>query len=149
MNYSGSYRRLFGNAVSALLAAIEIFNKPKFEYRKECFVILLMNAWELLLKAILSKARESIYYRKKRNSSYRTLSWQDAFSRIESKKLFPATIDVYPLRRNLEALNGYRNNAIHFYNEQGFEVLIVSLAQSSIMRLMHGVLGCFACKYLN
>ena len=55
MNYCGSYRKLLGNAKSAMMAAIEIYNKPMFGYRDECVVILLLNAWELLLKAILSK----------------------------------------------------------------------------------------------
>jgi len=41
-----------------MLAAIEIYNKPQIEYRDECFVILLMNAWELFLKAILSKNKQ-------------------------------------------------------------------------------------------
>jgi hypothetical protein len=53
MNYRGSSRHLVKNAKSALLAAIEIYNKPGFQYRDECFVILLLNAWELFLKALL------------------------------------------------------------------------------------------------
>lgn len=28
-------------------AAIEIYNKPQIAYRDECFVILILNAWEL------------------------------------------------------------------------------------------------------
>jgi hypothetical protein len=35
-----------------MVAAIEIYNKPRFEYRDEVFAILLLNAWELLLKAL-------------------------------------------------------------------------------------------------
>jgi hypothetical protein len=66
MYYRGSYRHLLKNSKSALLAAIEIYNKPQFAYRDECFVILLLNAWELALKALLSKSKESIYYPKKR-----------------------------------------------------------------------------------
>lgn len=38
-------------AVSAATAAIEIYNKPIFAYREESFAILMLNAWELLLKA--------------------------------------------------------------------------------------------------
>jgi hypothetical protein len=62
MNYRGSSRHLIRNAKSALLAAIEIYNKPGFQYRDECFVILLLNAWELYLKALISKSKASIYY---------------------------------------------------------------------------------------
>lgn len=38
-------------ATAAAVAAIEVYNKPDFKYREETFVILLVNAWELLLKA--------------------------------------------------------------------------------------------------
>jgi len=34
-----------------MLAAIEVYNKPIFEYREETYAILAVNAWELLLKA--------------------------------------------------------------------------------------------------
>jgi len=45
---SGQYRKLRANSKAALIGAIEIYNKPRFEYRDEVFVILLLNAWELL-----------------------------------------------------------------------------------------------------
>lgn len=48
--------RLVEKSVSAAVAAIEIYNKPDFRYREESFCILMLNAWELLLKArILSE----------------------------------------------------------------------------------------------
>jgi len=73
MNYHGSYRHLLGNAKAAILAAIEIYNKPQFLYRDECFAILLLNAWELLLKAVLSRKGKSVFYPKDRKKPYRTL----------------------------------------------------------------------------
>lgn len=130
MNYRGSYKKLLGNAKSAAVAAIEIYNKPKFEYRDECAVILLLNAWELALKAILSKNNKSIYYPKERNSPYKTLSWQDALS--NAGRYFPAKISCLSIRSNLEALANYRNNAIHFYNAKDFSVVLYPLTQTSI-----------------
>lgn len=44
-------KELLDRSVSAMLAAIEIYNKPNFEYREETFAILAINGWELLLKA--------------------------------------------------------------------------------------------------
>lgn len=38
-------------AESALLAAIEIYNKPLIEYREQTLALLLVSAWEVLLKA--------------------------------------------------------------------------------------------------
>jgi hypothetical protein len=131
MNYFGSYRNLLQNAQAAMLAAIEIYNKPRFQYRDECFTILLINAWELILKALLSKNRKSIYYKKRRGEAYKTLTWQDAFSRAE--KYFPNNLPAFPVRRNLEMLNTYRKNAVHFYNAKNFGTIIYSLAQTSIV----------------
>ena len=113
-----------------MIAAIEIYNKPTFQYREECTVILLLNAWELLLKAVLSKNKESIYYPKERNQPYRTYSWQDAFNK--ATVFIPARIQSRPLRDNLDFLGTYRDNAVHFYNEDGFETVVYALAQTSI-----------------
>lgn len=44
-------RILAEKSVEACLAAIEVYNKPAFKYREETFAILMINAWELLLKA--------------------------------------------------------------------------------------------------
>ncbi len=130
MNYRGSYRKLLENAKAAIIAAIEIYNKPSFQYRDECSVILLLNAWELLLKALLSKNKASIFYHKKRHEPYRTLSWQDALGRAE--RFFPSDMHPLPVRRNLELLGTYRDNSVHFYNADGFGVLIYALAQTNV-----------------
>lgn len=133
MNYFGSYRRLLENSKSALVAAIEIYNKPSFQYRDEVFVILLLNAWELLLKAVLSKNRRSIYYRKRRGEPYRTLSWAHALARARTEKVWPAEVDPRPVEANLQHLSVYRDAAVHFYNAPRFGVVIHSLAQTAIM----------------
>ena len=49
------YKCLLDKSLAAALAAIEIYNKPDFKYREESFVILVVNAWELLLKAKILK----------------------------------------------------------------------------------------------
>jgi hypothetical protein len=121
------------NATAALVAAIEIYNKPKFSYRDECFVILLLNAWELALKALISKNRKSIFYPKKRKQPYKTLTWEDALR--EAEPLFPKNLSAIAVRRNLELLSTYRDNAVHFYNEKDFASLIYALAQTSIVNL--------------
>lgn len=46
---------LVDKALQACLAAIEIYNKPDFQYREETFSILMLNSWELLLKARVMK----------------------------------------------------------------------------------------------
>ncbi len=125
-----------------MLAAIEIYNKPQIAYRDECFVILLINAWELILKAILSKNRQRIYYRKERNKPYRTFSISDALNK--AGPFFPASVSFEPVNQNIRFLIRYRDNAIHFYNQPGFGVVIHGLAQTSITNYRDLVCGIFA-----
>jgi hypothetical protein len=131
MNLRGSYTALRNNSKAAILAAIEIYNKPQIEYRDECFSILLVNAWELLLKATLSKNKQRIFYPKKRNEPYRTFSIQDAL--LKAKNFFPSRISYKPVAQNINMLVTYRNNAIHFYNQRDFGVIIYGLVQTSIV----------------
>lgn len=145
MNYRGSYRKLLGNAKAAMIAAIEFYNKPAFRYRDECIVIFLLNAWELMLKAALSKNGKSIFYSKKRKQPYRTLSWQDAL--LKSGQLFPKDVDQLPVQRNLELLGTYRDNAVHFYNADGFGVVVYALAQTCIKNFRDFLEGVFKQRF--
>lgn len=150
MNYCGSYRKLLGNAASAMMAAIEIYNKPMFDYRNECVVILLLNAWELLLKAVLSKNKKSVYYPKKRNKPYRTLSWQDAFNRAQ--RFFPVDMAPLPIKKNLDLIGTYRDNTVHFYNAKDFGIILYSLSQTCIKNfrdLMSKVFGVYLEDEIN
>ncbi len=132
MNYRGSYRKLLANSKAAMLAAIEIYNKPLFPYRDECFCILLINAWELLAKAILSKNGQWIFYTKKEAGvAYRTYSLVDAMKK--AKKYIPGCVSYVALRENIKHLTNYRDNAIHYYNEPGFGVVIFVLSQAAIL----------------
>lgn len=142
MNPFGSYRALLNNAIAAAGAAIEIYNKPRMAYREECFVILLVNGWELMLKALLSKNRRRIYYKKRRQEPYRTLSVSDALTRSEA--VFPTSVPFKPTAENLRVLIGYRDAAIHFYNKPGFGAIIYALAQTSVNNFRDVVQAAFS-----
>ncbi len=43
------------NSIQAILSAIEIHNKPNIPYRYQTVSILVINGWELLLKAYITK----------------------------------------------------------------------------------------------
>ncbi len=58
-------------AREALLGAIEIYNKPHIKYREQTVAFLLVNAWEVLIKARIVQqngGRLQSIYRRKRNS---------------------------------------------------------------------------------
>jgi len=141
MNLKGSYKALRNNSKAAMLAAIEVYNKPQMAYRDECFSILLVNAWELLLKAVLAKNKARIFYPKQRGQPYRTLSIEDALA--ESRQFFPPEISHEPVSINIQMLITFRNNAIHFYNQREFRIIIYGLAQTSIVNYRDLMLSIF------
>ncbi|MDP9415883.1 MAG: DUF3644 domain-containing protein [Pseudomonadota bacterium] len=140
MRLFGSYKRLRDNGVSAMVGAIEIYNKPRLTYRDECAVILMVNAWELLFKATLSKNKVSIYYPKRRGEDYRTLGWADASRKVASEGHWPAGVAQHPVALNIEHLAHFRDNAVHFYNAAGFGLLVHALG-AWVSNTPLGVLG--------
>jgi len=137
MNTKVPHDRLLANAKSAMIAAIEIYNKPTALYRDECVVILILNAWELALKAILSKNGRSIFLHDKKKF---TLSWKEALEKARS--YFPKDISYTGIRENISILDEYRNDSIHFYNEKDFGIILYSLFQTSILNFRDLVCHC-------
>ena len=126
-------RRLLQNAEAALICAIEIYNKPSLTYREETFAILMVNAWELLLKAVLLDSAHNdprclrVYFKKrlsnslpgkkryvKRNRTGNEMSIGIDGCLVElEKRGLPAPP---PIKANLEALIEIRDNAVHYLN---------------------------------
>lgn len=142
-------KKLVENAVAASIAAIEIYNKPLIEYREETFSILMLNAWELLLKARIimehgGKARSifALEYKKNKNgekSKRKTVKMSSAN--------LPATISIskainivsgYPRNgidkkcaSNLQRLQELRNSSVHLHSinsELGYEFQLIATA---------------------
>lgn len=121
--------------MAAMMAAIEIYNKPDFQFREETFSILAINAWELILKARilqLSKNRLSsiLKYERRRNQdgslSIRKFTVANRTGNTISINLFKAydtLINDYGdkfnpvIRKNIEALVEVRDNSVHFMND--------------------------------
>jgi hypothetical protein len=124
-------QRFVHKAEAALLAAIEVYNKPDFRYREESFAILALNAWELLLKAKLlslngndprclyvyetrqsksGKPTKKRYLRRNRAGNCQTLGLGPCIVALE-KKGVPLPVGV---RKNLDAVTEIRDNAVHF-----------------------------------
>jgi hypothetical protein len=129
------WKALVDKSIAACCAAIEIYNKPVVPHREETFAILVVTAWELLLKARLIQANgnrlKAIYEtetvrtkdgkptkrrRVQRNNAGNpiTISISKAVGRameLPRKPLDPAC------KHNLELLMEVRNNAVHFIND--------------------------------
>lgn len=104
-------------AASALLAAVEVYNKPTFEHREQTFAMLVVNAWEILVKArIVQQNNEnisSIYRRQPASNRYvthhitgesLTIALSFALSRIS----IPGNVRI-----NLDGIIEIRNRATH------------------------------------
>ncbi|GAB3823064.1 DUF3644 domain-containing protein [Tessaracoccus terricola] len=102
------------------------------EYRDEVTVVLVVNAWELALKAALRQANKRIFYTKKRDQPYRTLSAEDALKQVITHKLFPTGVDGRALAANVTALIEYRNRAVHLYAAELGE-MVYPFLQTSVL----------------
>lgn len=124
--------QLVNKSVDSMVSAIELYNKPDFKYREELFCIAAINAWELLLKAKILKDNDnrlvSIYvreflptkeglkskkwrYRENRAKNKLTIDITKAMGRLKAKNILDEIC-----HENIEALLEFRDNAIHFYN---------------------------------
>ncbi len=122
-------------AVEAAIGAIEIYNKPSFRYREESFSILMLNAWELLLKARILKDNRN------RLSSIQVFTNKNTKSGVPGKRRVPklnrsktamtigldAAVHIVrnlakdPIDQscanNISMLMEIRDNAIHLFNK--------------------------------
>lgn len=119
-------------AVDALIAAVEVYNKPMFRYREETFALLAINAWELLLKARIlkegsndpkvirvyephrtkaGKISKKLYLKRNRASSPLTFSLLACIVALDKN---PATRLGPEIKSNLDALIAIRDSAAHY-----------------------------------
>lgn len=126
-------RELTDRAISAMSAAIEIYNKPGFPYRGESFAILAVNGWELLLKAkwlaIHQNKESSLYVRDRRRKSNGEWSKKRYIKKTRSgasctyglgylsSKLVHQGLLHPSAYHNIEVMLEFRDCAVHFYNQ--------------------------------
>jgi len=133
MKINKTYRALLDKSIDSMLSAIEIYNKPNFNYREETFAILAINAWELLLKAYILRDNKyrinSIYVmepvinkngtpskirrkpRLNRCGNPMSISINECLLTLESLGKMPEN-----LKNNIESIIELRDNSIHFVN---------------------------------
>lgn len=149
-------RLMLEKSISAMLSAIEIYNKPDFRYREETFSVLCINAWELLLKAkvlnLASNKVASLYvmefkYLKNGNKSSIKRPKTNRSGNAHSISIFEAyriiTEDYgvkldHAISDNLVAITEVRDNSIHFVNDDLLLSLKVQeLGTASLQNYLH------------
>lgn len=123
---------LLDSSQAALFAGIEIHNKPHIAYRYPTTSILIVNAWELVLKAYVYKyiGRKQIYEKNKKNETH-TKGFlkileiaRDHINAREKNKKFQAIYE------NLNRLNDYRNSNVHFFEKKLDPVIFMLISKS-------------------
>lgn len=115
---------------AAYLAAIELHNKPNMPYRYETVSLLLINAWELILKAYVRKyiKGKSIF-----EKDGHTISFGKA---LENCTVFINTHygknKFTPTMKNLKLLEQYRNVDAHFFNDDLDPVIFSLIAKAAL-----------------
>ena len=119
--------KLAEKSKEAFCMALEIYNKPTIKYRVEGFSFFICNAWELMLKAHISKTKglSEIYYP---NNPSRTISLENCVRMV-------FTNDKSPIRLNLEKIIDLRNTSTHFVTEE-YEMVYVPLFQACVFNFV-------------
>lgn len=106
--------RLIFRSKEAFLSSLVIYNNPLQPYRLESFLILLLNAWELLLKyEIVTNEGEKLIYTDKDQNSTITIT----------KCINKCLKENDPVRSNLEFSVYIRNKASHFVIPETLPIL--------------------------
>lgn len=123
---------MLDRSISAMTAAIEIYNKPNFQYREETFSILAINSWELLFKAkYLANNSNKISSLYKRQNKYNQDGSKSKVQTVQKTRSGnPYTHGLEHLGKhfietaelnitawdNIQAMLEIRDTAVHFYN---------------------------------
>lgn len=142
-------QELFEKSLAAMVAAIEVYNKPDFEYREETFAILAVNGWELLLKAKWLKNNNnnirSLYVhekgKKKDGSASKKLvvkltrcgnPYTHGLDYLANKLAESGVLDSIA-QKNIEAICEIRDSAVHFYNKSNaFSMRLQEVGSASL-----------------
>lgn len=96
------YQKLIKRSLDAFTLVLEVYNRPSLSNRVEAFAIMMVNSWELFLKAEIldSLGQEKVFY-----SNGKSISISDALPlRLQNND---------PVKKNIETLIQLRDHATH------------------------------------
>lgn len=127
------YWPLVEKSRSACIAAIETYNRASVQYREETFAILMINAWELLLKARVMKENGGKVSSIHAYKIVKNKKGEDRKQYIKTRTGLNYSIGVWtasgmvhaytkdgidlPCAHNIQALLEIRDNAVHFVSK--------------------------------
>lgn len=135
-------KMLLDASQAALFAAVEIHNKPNIAYRYPTATILIINAWELALKAYVYQyiGKKKIFEKDGKHTigiSTALIMVRDHINHEEKNKKFMAVAE------NLFQLNEYRCSSVHF-TEGDLDPIVFMLLSKAVINY-----DAFVKKYFN
>ena len=120
---------LIKNSIGAYFAAIEIHNKPNIPYRYETVSLLIINAWELALKAFI---RKYIKNRTIFEENGHTITFDKALDYVNIHINGLKNNSFSAIKENLKKIEEYRNNNVHFYSDKMEPYVFMLIARSAL-----------------
>ena len=123
----GVKKLLLDASQAAMFAGIEIHNKPNISYRYPTAIILIINAWELALKAYVYKfiGKKKIY----EDDGKHTISFKKANGLVK-ESIITTDKNFLAVYANLEKLNEYRCSNVHYANSDLDPVIFMLMAKA-------------------
>lgn len=123
----GVKKLLLDASQAAMFAGIEIHNKPNISYRYPTAIILIINAWELALKAYVYKfiGKKKIY----EDDEKHTISFKKANGLVK-ESIITTDKNYLAVYANLEKLNEYRCSNVHYANSDLDPVIFMLMAKA-------------------
>ena len=154
---------LLDRAISAMVAAVEIYDKPGFPYRVESFAILAINGWELLLKAKWltdhQNRQQSLYVYEKLMNANGVTSKRSRIKKTRSGNPFTHSIDYLAKQlvenndldayawENIQLMLELRDSSIHFYSKsQAFRSHLQTIGAACVKNFANALQDWFARK---
>lgn len=138
-----NHKQLIKNSRSCALSCIEIYNKINLPYKDFSVLLLLINSWELALKALIwnKLGKNKIFLARDKT---KTISISDCLKKINEFNSNDIKLKNFLL--NIESINVTRNNIQHFNlkEEKDIQPIIEMLLHKSILNL-----NIFFKEYLN
>ena len=120
---------LIKNSIAAYYAMVELHNKPNIAYRYESVTLLMINAWELALKAYI---RKNIKQRSIFTSNCHTISFEKALSYVNDDINGQQKGKFTAVKENLVLIEEYRNNIAHYYCDHLEPYIFMLIAKAAL-----------------
>lgn len=126
----GKTRTILESSMDSALLAVEVYNKPRTNFRSEAFITLMVIAWTRLFHAYFNSSIGDRYYYKKKNGRYELIdgerkSWELATCIKKYTKLSASA------EKNLQFFIKLRNKIEHRHiNRREVDVLIFGECQA-------------------